>query len=208
MKIPDATGKVGESTRFDVYAVNSLPLAELWIPFSWAGPLDMSYDSATTTGLRTEFMPEQTLVSYSPGNERATYRFRTSGINELSPDSGAVLSLWFTCQSAEGGESSPISLTAYSSYTPKFVARRAEVAPFQIGGAFLLCKAGDIDGSNTDIDISDLVYLVDYMFNGGPPPPLMASADVNGSGAVDIADLVYLVDFMFNDGPAPICSGK
>jgi len=28
---------------------------------------------------------------------------------------------------------------------------------------------GSPDGSE-DIDISDLVYLVDYMFSGGPPP--------------------------------------
>jgi len=41
-------------------------------------------------------------------------------------------------------------------------------------------EAGNIDGSCcseppgeslADIDISDMVYLVDYMFNDGPEPP-------------------------------------
>ncbi len=65
---------------------------------------------------------------------------------------------------------------------------------------------GDInhDGSRP-IDIADLVYLVDYMFNGGPEPSSFDEGDVNGSGIepIDISDLVYLVDFMFLGGPAP-----
>jgi hypothetical protein len=64
---------------------------------------------------------------------------------------------------------------------------------------------GNVDGMVGDvIDIADLVYLVDFMFNGGPPPPSMEEADVDASGQLDIADLVYLVDYMFNDGAAPL----
>ncbi|MDH4035067.1 MAG: hypothetical protein OEV80_14855, partial [candidate division Zixibacteria bacterium] len=56
------------------------------------------------------------------------------------------------------------------------------------------------------IDISDLVYLVDYMFTGGPAPPCPNEADIDGSGGdppIDISDLVYLVDYMFTGGPEP-----
>ena len=64
---------------------------------------------------------------------------------------------------------------------------------------------GNIDGDPAGgIDISDLVYLVDYMFAGGPQPPCLDEADVNGDAIIDIADLVYLVDFMFNGGPPPV----
>ncbi|MDH4034956.1 MAG: hypothetical protein OEV80_14275 [candidate division Zixibacteria bacterium] len=54
-------------------------------------------------------------------------------------------------------------------------------------------------------DISDLVYLVDWMFTGGPEPVALMSADCNGDGLNDISDLVWLVDFMFTGGPMPIC---
>ncbi|MDH4032405.1 MAG: hypothetical protein OEV80_01250, partial [candidate division Zixibacteria bacterium] len=64
---------------------------------------------------------------------------------------------------------------------------------------------GDINNDGAGPDISDLVYLVDYMFTAGPPPPMMEAADVDGSGGIDIADLVYVVDYMFNGGPAPVC---
>ncbi|MCK4606674.1 MAG: VCBS repeat-containing protein, partial [candidate division Zixibacteria bacterium] len=68
-------------------------------------------------------------------------------------------------------------------------------------------KCGDVNGDCKElIDIADLVYLVDYMFNSGPEPPVMEAGDCDGSGGIiDIADLVYLVDYMFNEGPPPVC---
>ena len=67
---------------------------------------------------------------------------------------------------------------------------------------------GDIlaDGSpgEISIDISDLVYLVSYMFQSGPEGGCPGEVDINGSGSgPDIADLVYLVTYMFQNGPAP-----
>jgi len=70
---------------------------------------------------------------------------------------------------------------------------------------------GNIDGDiQGNIDISDLVFLVNYMFGtpSGPAPDPLSSADVNCSLEVDISDLVYLVNYMFGtpSGPAP-CAG-
>ena len=73
---------------------------------------------------------------------------------------------------------------------------------------------GDVNHDGGGPDISDLVYMVDYMFSGGPPPPcyggdVFLEADVNGDGAgPDISDLVYLVSFMFQGGPAPVPCGS
>jgi len=64
---------------------------------------------------------------------------------------------------------------------------------------------GDTDGSWDNPNISDLTYLVDYFFQGGPPPIYMDAADVNSSGIVDISDLTFIVDYMFHDGPPPDC---
>ena len=65
---------------------------------------------------------------------------------------------------------------------------------------------GDINGDFVGPDIADLVYLVTYMFDGGPQPPLMEACDVDGSeSGPDIADLVYLLTYMFGGGPGPQC---
>jgi hypothetical protein len=62
---------------------------------------------------------------------------------------------------------------------------------------------GDVDLSE-GIDIADLVYMVDWMFSGGPAPVAYDAAQMDGLGEVDISDLVYIVDYMFNDGPPPV----
>lgn len=63
---------------------------------------------------------------------------------------------------------------------------------------------GNLDGDSADeVDISDLVYMVDFMFTGGPAPLCRDEADVEASGDIDISDLVYLVDYMFTGGAAP-----
>jgi hypothetical protein len=65
---------------------------------------------------------------------------------------------------------------------------------------------GDADNDGTGPNIADLVYLVTYMFQSGPPPAVVENVDVNGSGAgPDISDLVYLVTHMFQSGPALQC---
>jgi len=65
---------------------------------------------------------------------------------------------------------------------------------------------GNVDNDTEDnIDISDLVYLADFMFTGGPAPVCFDEGDIDASGVtpIDISDLVYLVDYMFTGGPAP-----
>lgn len=73
-----------------------------------------------------------------------------------------------------------------------------------LGGCCFL--RGDVDHSGVPpVDIADLVYLVDFMFNSGPEPECFDEGDVDGSSVepIDISDLVFLVDYMFNAGPVP-----
>ena len=69
---------------------------------------------------------------------------------------------------------------------------------------------GDVDSApetSVPINVSDLSYLVSYLFRGGPPPPCPEQADVDASDPYtnqpNVADLTYLVDFLFRGGPAP-----
>jgi hypothetical protein len=60
-------------------------------------------------------------------------------------------------------------------------------------------KPGDanVDGKVT---VSDVVYLVNYLFKGGPEPWKMYS-DANGDEKVTVSDVVYLVNYLFKGGP-------
>jgi hypothetical protein len=55
------------------------------------------------------------------------------------------------------------------------------------------------------IDIADVVYLLNYLFFGGPAPNPLALGDTNCDGVVDIADVVFLLNYMFVNGPPPNC---
>jgi hypothetical protein len=64
---------------------------------------------------------------------------------------------------------------------------------------------GDADGSQ-NVDIDDTVYLITYIFSGGPAPDPMEAGDADCSGDIDIDDVVYLITYIFGGGPAP-CAG-
>ncbi len=54
-------------------------------------------------------------------------------------------------------------------------------------------------------DPIDLVYLVDFLFNGGLPPLCRTEADFNGDGSIDPdpLDLAALVNYLFSGGVGP-----
>jgi C1A family cysteine protease len=54
-------------------------------------------------------------------------------------------------------------------------------------------------------DIGDVVYLINYLFAGGPAPVPLIAGDVTCEGVLDIADVVYLINYLFVNGPEP-CS--
>ena len=53
------------------------------------------------------------------------------------------------------------------------------------------------------INISDVVYLILYLFSGGSAPNPLEAGDCTCDDMVNIADVVYLVNYLFTGGPPP-----
>jgi hypothetical protein len=70
--------------------------------------------------------------------------------------------------------------------------------------AFLIqFRCGDANADN-QINVSDAVWIINYVFIGGSPPPNpLESAEVNCDGYVNISDAVRLIAYIFLEGPAP-----
>jgi immune inhibitor A len=66
---------------------------------------------------------------------------------------------------------------------------------------------GDVDGDGS-ITIADVVFLIDYIFRGGPAPQPLSLGDVDCSGSINIADVVYLINYIFGHGSAPCAECK
>ncbi len=67
---------------------------------------------------------------------------------------------------------------------------------------FRTMALGDADGSG-QLNISDVVYLINFIFAQGPAPDPLVSGDMNCDGRINIGDAVHLVNYMFLSGPAP-----
>jgi hypothetical protein len=69
-------------------------------------------------------------------------------------------------------------------------------------GLFLTWVYGDVNGDSS-VSLADVVYLVNWLFVGGPAPSPLISADPNYDCTVNLADAVYLVNYLFIGGTEP-----
>jgi hypothetical protein len=82
---------------------------------------------------------------------------------------------------------------------------RGALTASQIQQEFAGFVCGDANASGT-VNISDAVYLIAYIFSGGPAPNPLAAGDASCNGSVNISDAVYLIAYIFSGGPQP-CAG-
>lgn len=66
----------------------------------------------------------------------------------------------------------------------------------------LLFKSGDANHDGV-VDITDVIYLIEYIFRSGVPPYPRLSGDANSDSLVDIVDVVYIIVYLFQKGPPP-----
>jgi hypothetical protein len=62
------------------------------------------------------------------------------------------------------------------------------------------------DGSIIDgfrCDLSDSIFLLNFLFRGGPRPPCLEACNANDDEALDVSDAVYGLGFCFRGGAAP-----
>ncbi|MBD3218909.1 MAG: hypothetical protein GF310_11580 [candidate division Zixibacteria bacterium] len=69
-----------------------------------------------------------------------------------------------------------------------------EQAPYICGDA----------NSDDDVNVSDAVYIINYIFvSGAPPPDPIQAGETNCDGSFNISDAVWLILYIFEGGNAP-----
>ncbi|MFH2056818.1 MAG: M28 family peptidase [bacterium] len=63
-------------------------------------------------------------------------------------------------------------------------------------------RCGDANGDGS-VNLSDVIFLIYYIFQNGPAPDPLAAGDADCDGLVNIADAVYLLRHVFKDGLPP-----
>jgi hypothetical protein len=203
---PDSGGIV------ELYARNSAPLRKIDLPLDFSNGIDVVIDSFSMTGCRTETFDTVYMKHYNPGSQ-ATFHL-SAGVESTAPvlpaGAGPILKVFFsTGTDAEVGDSVQLDVDGYASHTPGFFGDKLDYVPALQNGALtcMSCCAGTRGNVNADeydrCDIADLIYLVTYMFSGGPESDCFKEADIDASGSINVADLTFLVSYMFSGGFPP-----
>jgi hypothetical protein len=103
-----------------------------------------------------------------------------SAVQELDPDASSIIRVKYACLVSDQGATGIADLASKMKNQ----------------------KAGDanVDGK---VSVSDVVYLINYLFKGGAEP-FVAYSDANGDSKISVSDVVYLINYLFKGGPAPV----
>jgi len=79
-------------------------------------------------------------------------------------------------------------------YNPVFCSAKSPLFPTYV--------FGDCTGDGT-VNAGDVVFLIGYLYKGGPAPNPYGRGDPNRDCQVNAADIVYLINFLFKNGEEP-----
>jgi len=57
--------------------------------------------------------------------------------------------------------------------------------------------------SDEAVNVSDAVYIINYVFAGGDPPDPIESGDANCDGTCNVSDAVWIINYVFTGGNDP-----
>ncbi|MDH4222650.1 MAG: dockerin type I repeat-containing protein [candidate division Zixibacteria bacterium] len=182
-----------------MYLVNDESLYYMNIPLKWSGPIDM--DTAIVVGERSEFMPHK-VIGVDHTNQIVLFELANVGGGEfIPPDQGILIKLYFIIQDTGFVDiDTTIHVTTYyhfmdlyeTTFQPLFYPTE-----FYIGEQNI--PPGDVN-QDGDATVSDVVYLINYLFKGGPEPAHLPSGDVNLDCDVTVSDVIYFINFLFKSG--------
>lgn len=194
-----------DSAAVLIYIKNTIPLDTFLLSLVYtadSGTADLEYKSVSFEGTRGEDFDGAVLRASAPASDKIALEFMpymTTASEPLPPGDGPVAKLWFKATGSGTVRFDTVTLvgyefgvtTRYADYLPEFV-------PFRVWAA----RRGDAD-DDASLNISDAVYIVEYIFKGGPPPASEYQGDANADGVLNIADAVYLITYIFKGGPPP-----
>ena len=197
----------GHTAVLSVSLTNSQPLSEIHVPYTYFDSPKIINDSVTL-GSRTSYFEDLSLIAVDSWNKKYTYRLKANsggGSPDLPAGSGEILKIYFTINEWELGGLSYLVDTTTSPYALELSSPALIYGPVFQNGSIKTTNVlrGDLT-YDFNIDISDLVSLVNYMFTSGPAPLSKQMGDLTGDKSIDISDLTYMVDYMFTGGPPPV----
>ncbi len=197
----------GEKLVINVELINTQLLTSLLIPFKYGSSSDFRFDSVSL-GSRTSYFEKVSLAGIDVNNNRYGFILIADyggGSPPLAPGKGDILRIHLTIDSlALGGIGATIDTTSFLSNKLQLTTASTSYTPIVFVGSISSKEIirGDANYDNK-ISVLDLVFLIDFIWRGGPGSVTVQSLDMNFDYKIDTKDITYLVDFIYRGGPAP-----
>jgi hypothetical protein len=107
------------------------------------------------------------------------------------------------------GLTSSTDLPVPAAWDPSFNGGSSDAFFMKMDGVDTTCCIGirgNLDDNGGDLpNVSDLSFLVEFLFNAGRSPLCRAEGNVNGSAGdeINVSDVSYMVNYLFKAGPSP-----
>lgn len=181
---------------------STLQVARHLIAFMKKGVIDdvRILESATVDSMTTIQFPELAPPDCEPLCQGIIWHFRHAyGGRWLWGHIGSTYGTRTYISYCEDQQSGVIVLTNGESHDGRDLITEA-LYDFALQYPFI----GDATGDGI-IDIGDVVYLIGYLYRGGPAPDPSWTGDCNCDEVVDIGDVVYLINYLYRNGDPPSC---
>jgi len=136
-------------------------------------------------------------LTYQGGTESICYEFNRYMIDENKKVGEALYESKFYSNQNYGWEH-------YLEYQNMFVFNLYGDPSLSREGTEPTAVFGDANGDE-EITVSDVIYLINYLFKEGPAPDPVLIGDLNCDVQVTVSDVVYLINYLFKGGPPPGC---
>jgi len=200
----------GHQAVISVNLANYQEVEQLKLVFGFEESPHIELDSVSR-GERTDYFELLTSASSKPSEDRYRYilqaEYSVNGYNAppLVVGKGEIARLYCTIDSlALGGLNNIIDTTTINDYTLEVTSQFLTYIPKVIQGSIntMYVLRGDANTSG-NLNISDITYLVAYLFGSGPKPMTIQSGDANNDIKTNISDITYLVAYLFGGGSPP-----
>jgi hypothetical protein len=208
MEVVDTTGAIGGSVTVQVTGS--------WDEIIQAYQFYISFDTSKLVFDHVDFtgsIADTYSADYQLGNEITTGVLSVGAVwfppvEEMPPaGSGTLAYLVFDIIATEETTTDLVFTTyqgAPSIYTGTDGQNRY---PDETDGTVTIIEVQYVCGdANNDglVNITDAVFLIQYIFAGGAAPDPLCLGDANGDGLVNITDAVYLIQWIFAGGAGPV----
>jgi len=214
----EANSSSDDSIAIPVYLTSDTALTAFYIGFDY-NSADISITSVDLTGSVIPVSQQTSLTTYIQTSEQEIL----IGWNEnslldtshISPQTdGLLFTMWAQVPQGTLEQTIDIDTTTDFTYVPG-----AEILLSALGGGsirpnYVDCGTEDLiineqayicgdANSDEDVNVSDAVYIINYVFAGGNPPDPLESGDANCDGTCNVSDAVWIINYVFVGGNEP-----